>query len=72
MARAARKATWRQTRTKIGVAIWSSSSSVALFGPFFAPYAPDEGLTRAGGFVSRFEPPSDEALLGTDNLGRDV
>jgi peptide/nickel transport system permease protein len=66
------KATWRQTRTKIGVAILLLLVAVAVFGPFFAPYAPDEGLTRAGGFVSGFEPPSDEARLGTDNLARDV
>jgi peptide/nickel transport system permease protein len=66
------RATWGQTRTKIGVAIVLLLVAVAVFGPFFAPHAPDEGLTRAGGFVSGFEPPSDEAPLGTDNLARDV
>lgn len=65
-------ATWRQTRTKIGVAIVLVLVAVAVFGPFFAPHAPDEGLTRTGGFVAGFEPPSDEAPLGTDNLARDV
>lgn len=64
--------TWRQTRTKIGVAIVVLLVAVAVFGPFFAPHAPDEGLTRTGGFVAGFEPPSDEAPLGTDNLARDV
>ena len=64
--------TWRQTRTKFGVAIILLLVGVAVIGPFFAPHAPDEGLTRAGGFVSGFEPPSDEAQLGTDNLARDV
>jgi peptide/nickel transport system permease protein len=65
-------ATWRQTRTKIGLAILLLLVVVAVFGPFFAPHAPDAGLTRPGGFVGGFEPPSDEASLGTDNLGRDV
>jgi peptide/nickel transport system permease protein len=66
------KATWRQTRTKIGVALVLLLVAVAVFGPFIAPYAPDEGLTRPGGFVGGFEPPSDVARLGTDNIGRDV
>lgn len=65
-------ATWRQGRTKIGLAIVLFLVAIAAFGPFFAPYAPDEGLTRAEGFVAAFEPPSDIAPLGTDNLGRDV
>jgi peptide/nickel transport system permease protein len=65
-------ATWGQTRTKIGFAILLLLVAVAVFGPFFAPHAPDAGLTRPGGFVGGFEPPSDEASLGTDNLGRDV
>jgi peptide/nickel transport system permease protein len=66
------EATWRQTRTKIGIAMVLLLVGIAVFGPFFAPYAPDAGLTRAGGFVSGFEPPSEVARLGTDNLGRDV
>lgn len=65
-------ATWRQTRTKIGVAVILLLVAIAMFGPFLAPHAPDAGLTRPGGFVSGFEPPSDVAKLGTDNLGRDV
>jgi peptide/nickel transport system permease protein len=66
------EATWRQTRTKIGVAVILLLVAIAVFGPFLAPHAPDAGLTRPGGFVSGFEPPSDVAKLGTDNLGRDV
>ena len=66
------QASWRQTRTKFGLAIILLLVAVAVFGPFVAPHAPDEGLTRPGGFVSGFEPPSDAAALGTDNLGRDV
>ncbi|HEY4621935.1 MAG TPA: ABC transporter permease [Gaiellaceae bacterium] len=65
-------ATWHQTRTKIGLAILLLLLAVAVFGPFFAPHAPDAGLTRPGGFLGGFEPPSDVAALGTDNLGRDV
>lgn len=65
-------ATWRQARTRIGLAIVLLLVATAVIGPFFAPHAPDQGLTRAGGFVSAFEPPSDTALLGTDNIGRDV
>ncbi len=66
------QATWRQTRTKVGLAIVLLLVAIAAFGPFFAPFAPDEGLTRPGGFVAGFEPPSDVATLGTDNIGRDV
>lgn len=66
------QATLGQTRTKVGLAIILLLVAVAVIGPFFAPHAPDEGLTRPGGFVSGFEPPSDVAVLGTDNLGRDV
>ena len=66
------EATWGQTRTKIGVAVILLLVAIAIFGPFLAPHAPDAGLTRPGGFVSGFEPPSDVAKLGTDNLGRDV
>jgi peptide/nickel transport system permease protein len=64
--------TWRQTRSKIGLAIILLLVGIAVVGPFFAPHAPDEGLTRAGGFVAGFESPSSEALLGTDNIARDV
>ena len=66
------QATWRQTRTKIGVATIVLLVGIAIFGPFVAPHAPDAGLTRAGGFVAGFESPSDVAPLGTDNLARDV
>lgn len=65
-------ATWRQLRTKAGVVIVVALVALAVFGPFFAPHAPDAGLTRPGGFVGGFETPSDIAPLGTDNLGRDV
>ncbi len=66
------QATLGQTRTKFGLAIVLLLVAIAVVGPFFAPHAPDAGLTRPGGFVSGFEPPSDAAALGTDSLGRDV
>jgi peptide/nickel transport system permease protein len=57
---------WRQGRTKIGLALVLLLVGCALIGPFFAPYAPTE-------FVGApYEKPSADALLGTDNLGRDV
>ena len=65
-------ATLRQARTQIGVALVLLIVGVAVLGPVFAPHAPDEGLTRPGGFVAGFEPPSDVARAGTDALGRDV
>ena len=57
---------WQQTRTKVGVVLVLLLVGVAVIGPFFAPHSPSE-------FVG---PPyahaSSHALLGTDNLGRDV
>jgi peptide/nickel transport system permease protein len=56
----------RQRRTKIGVALVVVLVGVAVFGPLFAPHAPAE-------FVGApYSKPSSTALLGTDNLGRDV
>lgn len=65
-------ATWRQTRTKLGVALVVLLLGTALVGPFFAPYGPDESVEVAGEFAFPFETPSDGAPLGTDKLGRDV
>jgi peptide/nickel transport system permease protein len=64
--------TWRQLRTKLGVTIVLLLLGAAVIGPFFAPYAPDESLKIAGQFAAPFAPPSHDAVLGTDNLGRDV
>lgn len=59
-------ATWRQGRTKVGVALTLAIVAIAVVGPFFAPYSPTE-------FVDvPFAAPSSDAVLGTDNLGRDV
>ena len=40
---------------------------MALTAPLIAPYAPD-----AQDMANRFQPPSGEHLLGTDNFGRDI
>ena len=57
---------WQQTRTKVGVALVLLLVGIAIIGPFFAPHSPSE-------FVGApYAHPSGTALLGTDNLGRDV
>ena len=64
--------TWGQFRTKVGVTVVALLVAVALVGPFFAPYAPDAPVEKNGVFALPFEPPSGEAKLGTDNIGRDA
>src|SRR5262245_18726984 len=61
-------AAWRQHRTKIGLGITLLLVGIALFGRLVAPYAPDLGVE--GQFP--YAPPSSDAWLGTDALGRDV
>jgi peptide/nickel transport system permease protein len=57
---------WRQTRTKVGVALVLLLVGIVLIGPLFAPHTPSE-------FVGApYAHASGSALLGTDNLGRDV
>jgi peptide/nickel transport system permease protein len=51
---------------RCGVAIVTSILLLALAGPYFSPYSPIDTLTLP------LEPPSQEHLLGTDVLGRDV
>jgi len=53
-------------RVRIGLALAALVVALALFGPLFAPHSPSA-------FVGApFAPPSGQALLGTDALGRDV
>jgi peptide/nickel transport system permease protein len=59
---------WRQHRTKVGLAITLALVVVALVGPYVTPYPPDQGLETQ----LPYAPPSSDARLGTDNLGRDV
>ena len=66
------RGTWRQARTKIGVALVALLLGTAVIGPFFSPYAPDQPVQRGGQFALPFDPPSSAADLGTDNIGRDV
>lgn len=60
------RATWGYGRTKVGLGLFGVVLAVALLGPLFAPYSPSEFVGAA------FAGPSRAALLGTDNLGRDV
>lgn len=57
---------WRLTRTKVGAALVLVVLGVALLGPLFAPYSPDEFVDQP------YAGPSELARLGTDGLGRDV
>jgi len=57
---------WGQARTKIGLALVLLLVGSALIGPLFAPAEPAEFV------AAPFAAPSGDALLGTDNLGRDV
>jgi peptide/nickel transport system permease protein len=53
-------------RTQIGLALFLFIVAVAVFGPFVAPHSPYEFVTAP------FAKPSSAAVLGGDNLGRDV
>lgn len=57
---------WGQARTKIGLALVLLLVGCALIGPLFAPAEPAEFV------AAPFAGPSGDALLGSDNLGRDV
>jgi peptide/nickel transport system permease protein len=57
---------WGQARTKVGLALVLLLVGSTLIGPLFAPAEPAEFV------AAPFAGPSGEALLGTDNLGRDV
>jgi peptide/nickel transport system permease protein len=61
-------AAWAQHRTRFGLGITLILVLIALFGRFVAPYPPDLGLEGQ----LPFAPPSSDAWLGTDALGRDV
>ena len=57
---------WRQTRTKIGVALVLVLVAIALIGPYFAPHSPSE-------FVGApYSTSAGSAGFGTDSLGRDI
>jgi peptide/nickel transport system permease protein len=62
---------WRRLlKSKIGIAglaIIIFLLLVAIFAPFLAPYEPN-----AQNIISRYEAPSSEHLLGTDEMGRDI
>ena len=57
---------WRQTRTKVGVALVLLLIGIAIFGPFLAPHEPTAFV------AAPYASPSDTAPLGADYLGHDV
>jgi peptide/nickel transport system permease protein len=57
---------WRLRVAKIGALIVLFMVLMATFGPLIAPYSPTELVTTS------FAPPSSEAWLGGDSIGRDV
>lgn len=58
--------TWSYGRTKVGVGLFAFILLLAVLGPAVSPHSPTQ-------FVGApFASPSHAALLGTDNLGRDV
>lgn len=57
----------RNRRAIVGGVIVGALCLMALTAPLIAPYAPD-----AQDMANRFQPPSGEHLLGTDNFGRDI
>lgn len=57
---------WRLRVTRIGAFIVLFMVLMATFGPLVAPYSPTELVTTS------FAPPSSEAWLGGDSIGRDV
>jgi peptide/nickel transport system permease protein len=57
---------WRLGRTRVGVVLVLLLFGVAVIGPLFAPHDP------AGFAGAPFSHPTRNALLGTDNLGRDI
>ena len=63
--------TWRQLKKNkaavVSLFIIIAVALVAIFAPFLAPYPYDEQNTKRA-----LEPPSEDYLLGTDRLGRDI
>ncbi len=53
--------------TSIGVVLCVIVVAGAVFAPWLAPYDPNDQT-----IVDRFQPPSEDYLLGTDSYGRDV
>ncbi len=60
------RATLRQWRGRIGLAIFLFMVLVALIGPLLAPHSPNAFVTAPNG------PGTSQALFGGDSLGRDV
>lgn len=56
----------RDKTALVGLVILIVMFAVAIFGPYLAPYDPN-----AQDVLNRYQTPSSQHLLGTDNLGRD-
>lgn len=57
----------KQPATLIGIVILILLITIAIFGPFFAPYSPTDQK-----MAERLQSPSREHLFGTDDFGRDI
>ena len=60
------------TAGKIGLPIVLIHFTLALFGPWLAPYSPTEFNYRETGELKQLQGPSWEHWLGTDQFGRDI
>lgn len=60
------RAAWRYGHTKVGIALTLLVLALMLIGPIFAQFSPTEFVATPG------TPPGEEAVFGTDALGRDV
>ncbi|MDP9387552.1 MAG: ABC transporter permease [Actinomycetota bacterium] len=58
---------WRERTGRVALLIVAAFALAAVLAPVLAPHDPN-----AVDVARKFEPPSDEFLLGTDHLGRDV
>lgn len=56
----------------IALAIIAAVDAIAVFEPFFAPYAPEDQASDALSPDGAPLPPSSQYWLGTDTLGRDL
>lgn len=63
---------FRQDRfALVGLLIYIFFFIIAIFAPVLAPYDPHE-MIREDGRIAFSRPPSDQFLLGTTNMGRDI
>ena len=56
----------------VGLVILVALVIVAILAPYIAPYDPNLPIPGPDGKSRRWQPPSDQHVLGTDSIGRDV